>query len=140
MTELPSDRPPYLEAELLGFLEELHSPRDRRFMMRFLGWDGSGGCSLQAIGRECGGTRERVRQICEPGLSRLRDGREAPVLDAAIAFVEEHANHSANEIQEALRLQGFTQSTFRIEGILKTAELFKRAHRFELQRIGTELF
>jgi hypothetical protein len=129
-----------LENELCGFLEVLASARDRRCLMRFLGWDGSGGCSLQAIGREYGVSRERVRQICEPGLNKLRDGREAPVLDAAIAFVEEHANRSASEVQEALRLGGFTQSTFRIEGIVKTAQLFKRAPRFELHRIGTELF
>ena len=66
--ELP-DRP--LEAELAEIAEHAEPGRTARLAVRHWGWDGRGGATLEATGREFGITRERVRQLCDRLAQRL---------------------------------------------------------------------
>jgi len=62
-----------LEAELATIAENAEPGRTARIAIRHWGWDGRGGATLAATGREFGGlTRERVRQLCERLAQRIR--------------------------------------------------------------------
>jgi len=64
---------PSLEAELATIAENAEPGRTARIAIRYWGWDGRGGATLEATGREFGGiTRERVRQLCERLAERIR--------------------------------------------------------------------
>ncbi len=69
--------PPTLEQELLRLAEAVAPERDARVAVRHWGWDGRGGVTLEAAGREAGGlSRERARQLCARVEARLREGLE----------------------------------------------------------------
>ena len=58
-----------LEEELADMMASRlvgHADRTHLIVARYLGWDGRGGATLQAVGDEFGMSRERVRQICAP--------------------------------------------------------------------------
>jgi RNA polymerase primary sigma factor len=55
-------------------------PREALILRLYFGFDGSEGMTLDAIGEQLGITRERVRQIKERALSRLRKGERGHVL------------------------------------------------------------
>jgi len=62
-----------LEAELATVAENAEPGRTAQIAIRHWGWDGRGGATLEATGREFGGiTRERVRQLCERLATRIR--------------------------------------------------------------------
>jgi hypothetical protein len=62
-----------LEAELAAIAENAEPGRTARIALRYWGWDGRGGATLEATGREFGGiTRERVRQLCDRLATRIR--------------------------------------------------------------------
>lgn len=62
-----------LEAELATIAENAEPGRTAQIAIRHWGWDGRGGATLEATGREFGGiTRERVRQLCERLAIRIR--------------------------------------------------------------------
>jgi len=56
----------------------------------------------------------------------------APVLDAAIAFIRAHTPGLAGDIEGKLQSSGLSALPFRIEGILRAAELFGRPAPFSL--------
>jgi RNA polymerase primary sigma factor len=63
--------------------------RERRILCWRFGLDGQGEHTLQQIGERLGLSRERVRQLEERALQKLRGGREAAVLRALAEAVEE---------------------------------------------------
>ncbi|RPI28595.1 MAG: hypothetical protein EHM52_05035 [Actinomycetota bacterium] len=70
---------PTLEQELLCLAQSVAPERDAGIAVRHWGWDGRGGATLEAAGREAGGlSRERVRQLCRRVESRLRATLEPP--------------------------------------------------------------
>jgi hypothetical protein len=67
-----------LEAELATIAENAEPGRTAQIAIRYWGWDGRGGATLEATGREFGGiTRERVRQLCERLATRIRASASA---------------------------------------------------------------
>jgi RNA polymerase primary sigma factor len=56
------------------------APRDREVLRLHFGLDGESEHTLDAIGERLGVTRERVRQLRDRALSRLRKGRNAAAL------------------------------------------------------------
>ena len=46
--------------------------REHEILCRYFGLDGEGGCTLEVIGERMGVTRERIRQIKEVALAKLR--------------------------------------------------------------------
>ena len=60
-------------------------PRDRRVLVMYFGLEGSRPMTLQEIARELGVTRERVRQLRDRALKRLRESDTAEVLRDGLA-------------------------------------------------------
>src|SRR5437868_1144686 len=60
-------------------------PRDRRVLTLYFGLEGNRPMTLQEIARELGVTRERVRQLRDRALKRLRESDTADVLKDGIA-------------------------------------------------------
>jgi RNA polymerase primary sigma factor len=64
---------------------EVLSPRDRRVLTLYFGLEGSRPMTLQEIAMELGVTRERVRQLRDRALKRLRESDTADVLRDGMA-------------------------------------------------------
>ena len=125
-----------LEKELRDLLG---TGRNARIAARYYGFDGLGGASLQTVGNEVGLTRERVRQIVTASWARLRTGRPiSPALDRTIALVVERMPATAGEIEAELRSQRLTSGLFRLEGVIKAAELLGRRLPFSMTEIKGE--
>ena len=125
-----------LERELRDLLG---TGRNARIAARYYGFDGRGGGSLQTVGNEIGLTRERVRQIVIGASEPLNTGRPvSPTLDRTIAFVIDHMPAAAGEIEAELRSQRLTSGLFRLEGVLKAAELLGRRPPFSITEVKGE--
>jgi RNA polymerase primary sigma factor len=61
------------------------APRDRRVLVMYFGLEGNRPMTLQEIARELGVTRERVRQLRDRALKRLRESDTAEVLRDGLA-------------------------------------------------------
>jgi len=119
-----------LESELLSLLG---GDDKARVMARYCGFDGRGGATLQAAGAEFGITAERVRQILGEVVKRVGDARQpAPALEKTLSFIAEHMPGGAEEIESKLLAAGLSARPFRIEGVLRAAELFGRKAPFFL--------
>src|ERR1700737_4564202 len=125
-----------LERELRDLLG---TGRNVRIAARYYGFDGRGGGSLQTVGNEIGLTRERVRQIATAASPWLSTGRPvSPTLDRTIAFVADHMPAVARKIEAELRSQRLTSGLFRLEGVIKAAELLGRRLPFSITEVGDE--
>jgi hypothetical protein len=132
-------RPPAsvrLERELCDLLG---TGRKARIAARYYGFDGRGGGSLQTVGNEIGLTRERVRQIVTAASEWLNTGLPvSPALDRTIAFVADRMPGTAKEIEAELRSQRLTSGLFRLEGVVKAAELLGRRLPFSITEVRGE--
>jgi hypothetical protein len=127
-----------LERELR---ELLGTGRNAGIAARYYGFDGRGGGSLQTVGNEIGLTRERVRQIVTATSEWVRTRRPvSPALDRTIAFVVDRMPAAAGEIEAELRSQRLTSGLFRLEGVIKAAELLGRRLRFSITEVEGERF
>ena len=94
-----------------------HSERNRLIVARYLGWDGRGGATLQAVGDEFGMSRERVRQICDPVAKTLAATKPfAPVLDRVLNVAAERIPALASAIEKSLVAEGLTAASFPWKG------------------------
>jgi hypothetical protein len=125
-----------LERELR---ELLGTGRNAGIAARYYGFDGRGGGSLQTVGNEIGLTRERVRQIVTATSEWVPTRRPvSPTLDRTIAFVVDRMPAAAGEIEAELRSQRLTSGLFRLEGVIKAAELLGRRLRFSITEVEGE--
>jgi RNA polymerase primary sigma factor len=60
-------------------------PRDRRVLILYFGLEGNRPMTLHEIARDLGVTRERVRQLRDRALKRLRESDTAGVLRDGMA-------------------------------------------------------
>jgi hypothetical protein len=118
--------------------ELLGAGKNALIAARYYGFDGRGGSSLQAVGNDIGVTRERVRQIAAAASESLGTGRVSPTLDRTIAFVADHMPAAAEEIEAELRSQRLTSGLFRLEGVIKAAELLGRRLPFAITEVKGE--
>ena len=128
-----------LEKELLDLLG---TGRNARITARSNGFDGRGGENFQSVGNAFGLTRERIRQIVTAASARLRAERPVlPVLDRSIAFVADHIPATAGMIEArvieaGMRSKGLTAGLFRLEGVIKAAELLGRRLPFAITQVN----
>lgn len=91
-TNLPKDVSKKIE-KAIAFLT---NPRVREVVERRFGLKNGKGETLEAIGKDHGITRERVRQLEENGLKILKSGKVVPLFEAAFNFLNdlfsEHGN------------------------------------------------
>jgi len=71
--------------EAIGRALEVLPPRDRRVLILYFGLEGNRPMTLQEIARDLGVTRERVRQLRDRALKRLRESDTAGVLRDGMA-------------------------------------------------------
>ncbi len=111
--------------------------RNTRVCARYLGWDGRGGAVLQTVGDEFGFTRERVRQICDPIIEKIRRMKpNVPSLAEVIRFVASHSPGKASDIEAQLAQSSLTSLPFRLEGILSAAEVLQMSPPFEIASLA----
>jgi hypothetical protein len=125
-----------LERELR---ELLGTGRNALIAARYYGFDGRGGSSLQAVGNEIGVTRERVRQIVSAVSESVSIRRAvSPTFDRTIAFVADRMPATVEEIEAGLRSQRLTSGLFRLEGVVKAAELLGKRLPFSIAEVKGE--
>lgn len=121
-----------LEEELSALLDSIVAPktheRDKKFILKYYGWDGKGGKTLESIGNEYGVTRERVRQVCDEFLKRLeRNGIknkiQLPLVTKTIQFVKSNLPTMADEIEQKLIKEGITKTKFHLDGLKSLSNL-----------------
>jgi len=71
--------------EAIGRALDVLPPRDRRVLILYFGLEGNRPMTLQEIARELGVTRERVRQLRDRAIKRLRESDTAGVLRDGMA-------------------------------------------------------
>jgi RNA polymerase primary sigma factor len=71
--------------EAIGRALDVLPPRDRRVLILYFGLEGNRPMTLQEIARDLGVTRERVRQLRDRALKRLRESDTAGVLKDGMA-------------------------------------------------------
>lgn len=128
-----------LETELAAIAERAESGRTAQLAIRRWGWDGRGGATLEATGREIGDiTRERVRQLCER-LAKTLDGATAtvpaPALDRALVLAAHIAPTTAKELARRLADEQIAARPFEPAGLLRAAAVLGRDATFSLNRI-----
>ncbi len=143
---------PTLEQELLSLARSVAPERDAGIAVRHWGWDGRGGATLEAAGREAGGlSRERVRQLCRRVESRLRatlesddgrtaDGRAAPApaaarLDAALLTAAEASPTTGGALARRLADQRIAARPFHPAGLEHAARTLGRDVTFTLATV-----
>jgi hypothetical protein len=127
-----------LERELLNLLG---TGRDALIAGRYYGFDGRGGGTHRAVGNEFGLSHQRVGQIATLASKRLSADRpHAPTLDRTIKFVANSMPAQAAEIEAQLQPQGLTSGAFRLEYIIKAADLLGRTLPFSITEVQGERF
>jgi len=119
-----------LECELLSLLG---GDEKARVVARYCGFDGLGGTTLQIVGAEFGITAERVRQIVGEVVKRCgSESPAAPALLEAISFIARHTPGVAEEIEAKLQSAGLSSRPFRVEGVIRAAELLGQSAPFKV--------
>jgi hypothetical protein len=126
-----------LEAELATIAENAEPGRTAQLAVRHWGWDGRGGATLEATGRELGGiTRERVRQLCERLAQRVggepAGAPAAPALDRALVLAAHAAPTTAHELARQLADEHIAARSFDPAGLLTAAAVLGRDTTFRL--------
>jgi len=130
-----SDRP--LEAELAEIAEHAEPGRTARLAVRHWGWDGRGGATLEATGRELGGiTRELLRQLCDRLARRLAEPRvAAPALERALVLAAHAAPTTAHDLARRLADARIAAQPFDPSGVLTAAAVLGRDATFSLESV-----
>jgi hypothetical protein len=131
---------PSLEAELASIAEATEPGRTARIAVRHWGWDGRGGATLEATGREFQEiTRERVRQLCERLARRLREPGAAPTpartLDAALLLAAQATPTTAHALARLLADEHVAARPFDPAGLLTAATVLGREATFALDDV-----
>ncbi|HVT17006.1 MAG TPA: hypothetical protein VHQ90_12615 [Thermoanaerobaculia bacterium] len=95
-------------------------------LMRRLGWDGGGGCTLDEAGRMSGVTRERIRQVENNIRRRCQNVSYFPQLDTALDLLIKASTDPVIDLASMLREQGLVTGVFDPHGVLTAADLCGR--------------
>jgi hypothetical protein len=136
-----------IEAELATIAEMAEPGRTAQIALRHWGWDGRGGATLEATGREFGGiTRERVRQLCERLATRIRSTASdmgaartlpipAPAFERALLHAAGAAPTTAQDLARRLADERVAARPFDPEGLLTAARILGHEAPFILQTV-----
>jgi len=127
-----------LEEELTEVFTSHLESRDREIIIRYLGWDGHEGRTLEEVGQQYGLTRERVRQISHRGLSLVYNAHVfAPVLERVLEVVVASVPISAETLRATLVEQGLSHLGLGPRAIAQAAELLNRPVEFQVLKVGS---
>jgi len=120
-----------------GLLALLGTGRQGEIAAAYFGFDGRGGASLRVVGNEFGLTYESVRLVASKSGERLHAGRwRVPSFDRALEFIENSLPALAETVELGLQSHGLTTTPFRLEGVVKAAELLRGTVRFSITKVG----
>ncbi len=106
-------------------------------MVRHLGWDGLGGATLEAVGREHRISRQRALAIVLRVRRRYQRVQvRPPRLEACLRLATPVWVEHASKAEGRLRQSGETASPFRLEGLRTAAETFHLDAPFEVLLLG----
>jgi hypothetical protein len=126
-----------LEEELLNIVSSVATDPQARMTTLYLGLDGGGGTTLQAVGDQFDLTRERVRQIVHAVKRKLSERHVfAPRLEQALALIESEIPSDVDALGQQLLDEGVTSDLFDVVGIRQAAQLLDREPSFRLDRSG----
>jgi len=126
-----------VEEELVEIFSPATSGRDREIVASYYGWDGSGGHTLEQLGRRYGLSRERIRQVCVRAMKRNRGAKVfAPVLDRALAFIAQRLPTRVDKLKAEFEAAGFSACSLPLETIREAAEFLSRSTKFALVTVG----
>jgi hypothetical protein len=126
-----------LEEELVQIFGSTPYERNRAILIGYYGWEDGRPHTLTEIGNRFGVTRERIRQICAK-LTRKHKNLPtilAPVMDRALALIEERLPCPADVLQSELARQGLTAIGMPLESVATAARLLERPVRFRLMGV-----
>lgn len=120
-----------LENELLELLAFEPNARNRDFTVRLMGWDGKGGQTLEAIGQNSGMTRERIRQISQNQIDRIKNKSPyLPVLDRALEVILAHSPCLVTDLENIFLKERLSKVSFKLQGVIYAAEAVGRKYPF----------
>ena len=124
--------PTFLEDELAQFVRFVSgNERRAQIVIRNYGFDGTGQKTLDAVGKEFGITRERVRQIGQNFTRRVSKKRShLPIFRQACAFIAQSLPATEAVITRQLRERQITAVDFDCTGILAMLSLLKEEPQF----------
>lgn len=107
------------------------SERNIEITRIYFGFDGMGGSSMEATGKNYGLTRESVRQITQRicGETSRTEGIDWSLLDTCIETISELAPCSAEHAELTLHQKGLITRPFMVEGIINAATAFNRNNK-----------
>ena len=119
---------PTLDSLILDAINTIESgtktERNRAIAVRYFGFDGQGGSSMQEAGSTYGLTRESVRQITNKMAMKLKDSFSVPVeLKEAIENIDISLPASAKDLESNLADINILSHNYMIEGILNIAKI-----------------
>jgi hypothetical protein len=120
-----------LEQELREIVASVSGGKGIEMTVRYIGWDGTGTHTLQEVGDQVGLTRERVRQVSDRRIRRLRERTVfAPVLERALKLVDRSVPSEVTALEQLLVQKGISLRPFRLEGLLTAAEVLRKNANF----------
>jgi hypothetical protein len=109
--------------------------------MRYLGWDGQGGTTLEQTASEVGVSRERVRQIQSQLVDKISPLAIRPrLLIQAVEVLSDSLPCLATKAERRLRDRQISEYPFRAEGILTAASVFGLNAGFAVRWFGGARF
>jgi len=126
-----------LEDELWQLAAPAGSNRNMSIVVRHLGWDGRGGATLEAVGREHRISRQRALHFVKR-VRRQYQGMHVlpPRLEGCLLAATPRLAEKADAVEDRLHRAGETNSRFRLEGLLTAAETFKVPLPIEMFLLG----
>jgi len=126
-----------LEDELWQLAAPAGSNRNMSIVVRHLGWDGRGGATLEAVGREHRISRQRALHFVKR-VRRQYQGVHVvpPRLEGCLLAATPRLAEKADAVEDRLHRAGETDSRFRLEGLLTAAETFKVPVPIEMFLLG----
>ena len=131
MKELP------LDEELREIFACDGNSRDGEILAAYYGWDGGGGATAEVVGRKHRLTRERVRQVCDRLIKRVRNVKVfAPALDRALTRAGECTVGPLRQIQEEFDAARIATCPFPLESLNAVARFLSREPPLAIVEIG----
>src|SRR5262249_37356022 len=124
----------FLEDELRNIVASVANERDTDIALKQLGWSGKGQRTLESVGQEYSLTRERVRQIVDRKIHKIRKNYfDLRRLDEALSIVNDRCPATDANLAAELRARGVSKSDFNPTGLKTACDVFELD--FGLERI-----
>jgi hypothetical protein len=128
-----------LEDELFRLASRTCTEKAARTGMRNLGWDGQGGVTLEQTASEVGLTRERIRQIRERIVDKLKPlSLRPPLLVRTLEALIVALPCRAVNIEQWMCDQRISKKAFRVEGVLSAATVLGLEAPVVVRSFGNE--